>query len=115
MNAKLTERQSTFLTALHRQRQTIVAMHDPAPVRRTLAALARKGKVTAETLGDGWTRYTPTIPRPYPAGMIIPCGEDERGTSFQNSAADARAFGPQVEFAYHLHDRLGTVVYADFI
>ena len=55
------------------------------------------------------------IERPYNSGMIIPIACDERGTSMQNSAADARAFGPEVEFTYHLHAGLGSVVYADFL
>jgi hypothetical protein len=58
---------------------------------------------------------TNAIERPYNSGMIIPIQCDEHGTSMQNSAADARTFGPDVEFTYHLHEKLGTVVYADFI
>jgi hypothetical protein len=55
------------------------------------------------------------IERPYNSGMIIPIAYDEHGTSMQNSAADARTFGPDVEFIYHPHAGLESVVYADFI
>ena len=58
---------------------------------------------------------TNPIERPYNSGMMIPIAYDERGTQMQNSAADARTFGPDVEFIYHLHEKLGTVVHADFI
>ena len=61
------------------------------------------------------TKKQPKPQHPYASGMIIPIGDNERGEAFQNSAADARTFGPEVEFTYHTHDRLGTIVYADLI
>ena len=58
MNKTLTARQETYLADLRQQGEAIVAMHDPWIVRRTFAALERKGLVAAEVRGT-WTRFIP--------------------------------------------------------